>query len=46
MPSVMPTVRKNQLTSAQRLTAASHSLSRRRVKSAPIANANGMVVAT
>ena len=46
MPNVMPTVRKNQETRAQRRTAASHSLSSRRVTSAPIAKAKGIVVAT
>jgi hypothetical protein len=46
MPSTMPIVRKNQLTSAQRRTAASHSPSSRRVISAAIAKAKGTVVAT
>jgi hypothetical protein len=42
----MPIVRKNQLTSAQRRTAASQSVSSLRVISAAIANAKGTVVAT
>ena len=46
MPSTMPIVRKNHESSAQRRTEASHSTSRRRLTSAPTANANGMAVAT
>src|SRR5688572_831460 len=44
IPSVIPTVRKNQEKSVHRRTAASHSASSRRVSSAAIANANGIVV--
>src|SRR6185503_34946 len=43
MPSTMPTVLKNHARSAHRLTAASHSASRRLVKSAAIAKAKGIV---
>src|SRR5947207_2191854 len=46
MPSTMPTVLKNQASSAHRLTAASQSASRRRVNNAAIANAKGMEVPT
>ncbi len=46
MPSTIPTVLKNQESSAHRLTAASHSASSRRVSSAAIANANGIDVPT
>ena len=46
MPSVMPTVRKNQESSDQRRTMLSHSASSLRAMSAAMANANGMAVAT
>src|SRR5881392_3230573 len=46
MPSTIPTVLKNQASSAHRLTAASHSASSRRVRRAAIANAKGMEVPT
>jgi hypothetical protein len=46
MPSVMPTVRKNHEMSDHRRTMPSHSLSSRRVTSAAMAKANGIVVAT
>src|SRR5919199_3132320 len=46
MPSTIPTVLKNHDTSDQRRTEASHSLSSRRVIRAPMAKANGMLVAT
>src|ERR1700741_4463341 len=42
IPMRMPSVRKNQENSAQRLTATIHSVSRRRVNNAAVANANGI----
>src|SRR5256714_7092913 len=46
MPSTIPTVLKNHASNAQRLTAASHSASSRRVRNAAIANGNGIDVPT